>query len=61
MESRRGRGWGRGMRGGVRRYEKQDWRNGEEEETEEELPSLIATIYDGEIITPLTVIKLFGI
>ena len=26
----------------------------------EEMSSLIATIYDGEIITPLTVIKLFG-
>ena len=46
--------------GRFRRYGEQDRRNGEEEETREELPTLVAAIYDGEIITALMIIKLFG-
>ena len=59
MESRRGRGMGRGRRGRLRRYGEQG-RRWEEEEKEEELPSLVAAIHEGEIITALTVIKLVG-
>ena len=33
---------------------------GDKEEKEEELPSLVAAIHEGEIIIALTVIKLVG-
>ena len=50
MESQRGRGrWGRWGRGGGH-----ERRMGGEEE-EEELPSLVAAIFNGNIITELTV------
>ena len=49
---------GRGRWGRLRRYGEQDRRIWEEEEKEEELPSLVAAIHEGEIITSLTVIKL---
>ena len=59
MESRRGRGMGRGRQGRLRRYGGQG-RKWEEEEMEEELPSLGAASHEGEIISALTVIKLVG-
>ena len=43
----------------MRRYGEQG-RRWEEEDKEEELPSMVAAIHEGEIITALTVIKLVG-
>jgi hypothetical protein len=42
-----------------RRNGEQDRRMGDKEEKEEELPSLVAVIHEGEIIIALTVINSF--
>ena len=51
---------GRGRWGRLRRYGEQDRRMGEEEEKEEELPSLVNAIHERDIITALTVINYVG-
>ena len=59
-DGRRGRGRGRVRWGRLRRYGEQNRRMGEEDEREEELPSLVASIHEGEIITALMAIENLG-